>query len=458
MRNEFKMFFYIVLLIFGKSNAFIVEDYSGAVASYNSNVDFLRDINNLKNHTTTSEFIFSDNKKKFVNGYANGNSFFIFGKFLSSKLYDYQLLQQINYIYDSKKITMDNIALLKQRQNFTIFGITADLDKVETKDLHEFTSLFYNADTIRHFIFQTLIANGKKEFISSVFKTNNWENLLNYFDLYHEFSDEIELYSTPIDSNLWFIIGKPNHRSVEEVIPLNYINDDLSLISYKVNKRTKYIFLIPINGLKFGESDIGAYLVKCNEKNTSGTRCKFWGQIINVVKISKKKQMVVGGFISTQLLNETSFLFKSQIRKTSISGDPSKENEAIIPPKGMEVDTSLLTDSSSLGIDKMKSTISTAVHKDEDTLDDELQSKSKRHKPNSFDKKHLSLFGVTCEEINILGKYTLTPVVTINVKKIDHYALDMIFKVYNIEGVYIINGDKFEFNLCYESLEGDYLI
>ena len=31
MRNKFQMFFYIIVLIFGKSNAFVVDDYIGAV-------------------------------------------------------------------------------------------------------------------------------------------------------------------------------------------------------------------------------------------------------------------------------------------------------------------------------------------------------------------------------------------------------------------------------------------
>ena len=460
MRNEFKMFFYTVFLIFGKSNAFIVDDYSGAVASYNSNVNFLPLLSNLKKHTTNAEIILSDNQKKLVNGYANGNSFFILRSFLlNSFSYNYKLIKEVNYTYDSNKIKMDHISLLERRKTSTILSITEDIVEVDKKNLSEFSHLFYNTRTIRKSISQHLLGEGNVDFVKKIFTINNWGNWNDYFDSPTIIvSDQIKFFSTTIVNNLWFIIGKPNDKSVDEVIPLEYINDNLSLISYKLTNILQPTFLIPINGLKFRESDIGAYLVKCIVISFKHKMCKFFGQIIKVVKISEERQMVVGKFIVTDSLNRTGFLFKSQIRKTLNSVDLGKEKDSVFH-NGKEGDTLFQSDATSLEIDKMKSTTSTAEHKDEDKLDVEFPSKSKKQKPNYFDKDHLSLFGFNCDSINTLGEHVLTQEVTIKVNKInDDSDLNLIFTLYDIEGLYIIDGKEFKFNGCYQSPDGDYLV
>ena len=460
MRNEIKMFFYIILLILGKSNAFTVDDYNGAVESYKSNDKYLVSLNYLKQHTSTIEITFYDDQKKFINGFVNENSFFVLNQLLlSGRLIELKPMKLINYIYDHKKITMDEISLLRRIKYSAILSIKGDTANM--KNLNEFSDFFYNRGQIQNSIFHKFEIDGNIDSVNRKFLDEHWGMWKDYFNSTKiESSTKIKLYLTPMIKDLrWFIIGKPNDKTVDEVIPLDYINENLLFISSKIEHTSEPNFLMPVNGLKFTNSDIGAYLVACTPISPIGKPCKFYGQIIKVMQTSQDKQMVVFRYIYSNLISTTEFLYKSRIRPIWDLVDPNREDDAIILPKGSGGNTSLLTGSSSFEIDKIKPKTPTFSHKDEDRVDDDLHSKSKKHKSNSFDKNHLSLHGLTCNQINKLGIHYLPQEVKINVYQItEDSELSMGLNVYNIRGVYLINGEIIKFNGCYESPYGDYLV
>ncbi len=458
MRNKFQMFVYIIVLIFGKSNAFVVVDYIGAVAKENYS-SFSTHLSELKKHAVTIEIIFSSGEIEFVNGYAEGNSLFFLNTFLKYEfIYDPTFINQVIYVLDDKKIIMDNILILKSVNKWNIIGITGDTDEFGKDSLSQFTPYFLSRDATKGSLFKNSLITGYLKEVNSFFINNHLGKWVDYYED-SKLNIKIKVYSNKIIEDSWFIIGKPNGKDVDEVIPLNYINKDFLLISHKLNDVTQSTFLMPVNGLKFSQSDIGAYLVKCKYVSEVVFPCKFFGQMTKVVNIDKEKQMVIWSLIHTQLLFENKFLFKSRIMHTLASIDPNRDQGVVIEPKGTEGETFLSQGDSLVGVDKIHQTIPRSPHKDEHTLDHELPSTSKKQKLNSFDKTHLALFGNTCENINILGLHYLNEDVIIFVNKIeDKVSMDWLFGVYNIEGIYKKNDEETEFTQCYISDEGDYLI
>ena len=412
----------------------------------------------MKKHAVTIEVIFSNGEKKFVNGYADRNSLFVLNTFLKyNYTYNTTSINQIIYVFDGRKIIMDNILLLKSANRGSIIGITGDTVESSNDSLSQFNPFFLSKKGINNLLYMNSLIKGNLSSVNSLFLNNHWGQW-DYYEHAKSY-DTIEVYSNKIIKDSWFIIGKPNDKDVDEVIPLNYINKDFLLISHKIDNVKQNIFLMPVNGLKFSQSDIGAYLVKCKFISLNSFQCKFFGQITKIVNTGEEKQMVVWSFIYTQLFDENRFLFKSQILHTLDSIGPNRDQGVVIVPKGTEGETSLSQGDSLVGVDKIHQTILNSAHKDEDKLDHELPSTSKKQKLNSFDKTHLSLFEYTCEDINSLGKHNLNEDVTIYVNKIeDKVSMDSIFGVYNIEGIYIKNDEEIEFNGCYKSDEGDYLI
>ena len=466
------MIFILFIFIFNRINAFVVDDYAGAVA-FSANK--LNSLNDLKDHTALIEITYKNNTKQLVYGYVLDDAFFI----LTSYLLDKNLfsVKQIKYLYHHK-IIMERVRVVNKLLKAKIVTgiLLSDISDSTNKSLSDFADYFMGDHKIDDLVFQVphkkkfLIHSHNFSEVNHELKQNNWG--LRIEDFIDPFKDtkSVEFYPSFMNVTSWYIIGKPNGESVEEIEPisLKYISDSIDLLAIKLNERSQRKFLMGINGIKFQQYDLGAFLVNCKFIfSTINKECKFFGQINKIFKINEHRQTIVVESVLTHLfLKADKFNFQPQIV------DPSmKEYEP-------HIGDFPITTKSSRQTSETTSKIISSDDKESKVLEGELYLKGQKHKSehdsmeglgdeSSFSKKksklnpaqnQISLGQYSCNQLNILGEHKLNPSLSIIVDEIEisNSSAEIIGKYY-IKGTYIEKGEKFQFNLCYKSGEVYYL-
>ena len=380
-------YIFFILFIFNRSYAFIVNDYSGALEGYNNlNKPLIDSLNKLKEHISTVEFIYSDDTKESVNGYVDGNSFFILSKLLSPN-YFLKLIKQIQYFYNHKlmKIETDH-PLRGQILSYLISGSAEIVEAGKKINFDSFSNLFMDLTSIYNFIFETHFISGRISDLNTYFITNNLGLGIDYYqDVITPIDKTIHLYSNNFSNNLWFIIGKPDGITVDElhVIQLNYINPNIFLFSVKVEGNARQSILMIVDGTNFKQYDVGAYLVRCIFPLQVKYTCKFFGQITKVATIDQIKQVIVVDFIGSKRFTRTIKLtFKN---KTVDAPDLMASNR-----KGYEVGLNVEGGTTSMTVEPSRKTHksmlkSSSNYESQELLGDQehLKTKKQRMEPIS---------------------------------------------------------------------------
>ena len=436
-------YFFIFIFIFIRSNAFIVDKYDDAMQSYSSDVELVTLINNLKKNIVTVEFTYSNNTKQNIIGYAFENTFIVLYDFFSDKNFNH--IKQIKYFYDGKQKISNEPKILKKNFNSSIVGGSEDElpANIITTD---FGALFLDEGTTNKFLFKDIVESGQLNDVKKKFEINNWgTEIENYFNVLKDINI-ITLYSTFFEEKSWFIIGNPNSASFNsiEAVPIEYIDENIPLLSLKINNAKDKNTLMVVSGVKFEDSDLGASLIRC-KKIIALRVCKFFGQIAKFYTINGMKQIIVVRLIFNRII-KTSLTF--QMKPTDSSTSIHSDNKGDKLPIQVEATPSL--PSSSKEILGSKSQLAGRKHK----LDSPFDEKHRLSYPSLF---AFYLGKYSCDWINFAGKFDLDNDIHIIVKETEKDPF--IATTYDIKGIYWIgHGDYYFFNKCYKNEKNDYVI
>ena len=473
---NFKYLFHItlILFIFSKINAFVVDNYADAVASYRTtskSTHILNLLNQLKEHIARIEIVYSDNQKQFVYGYVFKDVFIIMSSFLLEK--NLLKIKQIKYEYNHKPIMEDVILLNKSHYRRFVCGtFQSDISDSKEDTLSKYGVNFVSFDHLNEPVFRVLYKsflntrNSLSE-VNSEFKKNLWgSNIGDFFDMYLV-TDNIAITHGPMNQDSWFIIGKPNGEIAKELepIPLKYISDDISAISVRFNDKVQQKILMFVSGVKFQNYDLGAILVNCDVNRMAGKECKFFGQITKIVTNDGHKQTIVVELIFQSLLRRAKFDFQRKIVDPSMKQDELPIIASPITTKlsmqtGDTTSTSISSSNKGFKLDDPDYQKKTHIldHQSVEWLGDELDFQKKRIKISPAQKPFI-LDGWSCEDLNFYGNHILNEYVKIMVDEIELFLSNAeVIGKYHIIGTYTEKGETFQFNLCYKVGGLSYLI
>ena len=438
------IFICINLLLIYNSNGFSVDDYAAARQNVKELEEY-EEFKSLKSHLADIKITYNTGDIELVYGYVNENSVTILNNFIHNDI-QYSIIK-ISYTYNKKLITMSDLQIQKNSSGRkTYISSIVSSNKSEIKNI-DYNILFLSDSTVYNILRSVLkIKNHTIVELNQLLHTlklGETNDFINEGD-----SDGTFNFCSINLSDKWYIYGKVNGSSKNELISTSYISESFNLrniLKIKGEQALSIPFL-SLNEKKFNQDDVGAYLIYL----TALDGPKVFAQITKVV---------TKGNVQILYIQKLSNRFKIHIKYkySKIESTPIEDGYTL---------TSLSSPSSKVEEDKQQE-LTQSESNDSGILQetiDELPA-AKKSKPNVEDIV-IELENFTCGSIITKGEYILkSRNITINVTEEvidDYFSNSSSGNLYKIKGYYTYNSVTKYFTACHSSDDAkwhdDYLV
>ena len=419
--NKIIMLINLILMIYS-CNAVIVNNYDQS--KYTSK-DY-RDLEQIEKIITKITITDGNDNTIYVNAFVN--EFTVY--FIKNLIKEGLNIKRITYSYDNYLITMSNFETqISASKNSSIIYSIFNKHRPQN-EIENFSTLFLSATTpfnlfkITHNIMlnpMTLSQYLNQERLGSI-------------DLYYpglNFNGDsiiFNLQSMLISDSHWYIIGKIEGAidNKFKLIPVTHIDRDIYLYKLESSAMTiKTIFFISLNNVKFGNDDVGAYLIYKTKYNN----LRIFAQITAVHTTKDNTQILLLQLLKSQIIPYNKYTY------TQYSSSPIEEKDSF----------------------KKLVTYENSTHEELSPGQDHSNSEQSRKRQNTVDaypeNSKRPKVGVnlkfTCDSINELGDYKFNDII-IHVTHADKdgYASSLLL-IYDIKGYYEYGTIKQNFYGCH---------
>ena len=417
--NKIIMLINLILMIYS-CNAVIVNNYDQS--NYTSK--YYSDLEQIEKLITKITITDGNDNTIYVNAFVN--EFTVY--FIKNLIKEGLNIKRITYSYDNYLITMSNFETqISAPKNSSIIYSIFNKHRPQN-EIENFSTLFLNPS------FFSFNRKNKIRLDQRTLSLYLNQKRLGSIDLYYSglnFKGDtniFDLQSKLISDSHWYIIGKIEGAidNKFKLIPVMHIDRDIYL--YKLE--TPYMaikskFFISLNNVKFGNDDVGAYLIYGTKYNN----LRIFAQITAVHTTKDNTQILLLQVLNNRIIPYNKYTY------TQYSSSPIEEKDSF----------------------KKLVTYENSTHEEFSPGQDHSNSEQSRKRQNTVDvypeNSKRPKVGVnlkfTCDSINELGDYKFNDII-IHVTHADKdgYASSLLL-IYDIKGYYEYGTIKQNFYGCH---------